>query len=93
LFVHKYQFKLNIGDNAVTEFLLLFPVEGNEHAKDAVLHSKAFANEHLKSRNLKTLGDYQYTSEYVGTEKSDGFQEAQIKKSGYAFVPLNENNN
>ena len=70
------------------DFLILFPVEGNEHAKDAVRHSKLHANDYLKSRNNGTLGDYQYESEYLGTEKSDGFQEAQIKKSDYVFIPM-----
>lgn len=72
----------------IKEFVILFPVEGNEGAEVAVRHSKLYANKHLtEDTELKTLGDHQYESEYLGITDADDFQIVTIKKKEFAYIP------
>ena len=91
MILHKYYFKLII--EPIYEFYILFQVEGNEKAIDAVKLSQKFADEHLSSHNKKALAEYQYETEYMGTQMSDGYQQAKIKNTEqkYIYIPLKNN--
>lgn len=90
MYVHKYYFKLIKDEKEILlEFHILIPVEGNEKAIDSVKHSILYANAYLKTKNMNTLGEYQYRTEYLGTSNCDDFQEAKIKTDNYSIIPIN----
>lgn len=92
MLVHNYLFSQKIERDGKfihegIEFRVLFPIEKNESAQQAMNTLAEILIKYLK-KTEKTVPAYDI--EYLGNLRTDKFQDEIIKKDGYTIIPSEE---
>jgi len=87
--LHNYKFWLDYPTEAPKfhkEFNILFLVDGNEKAVDAMISVKNYARIYLKEIEFQyDIAVFEF--EYLDSFNADSFQEKIIKSKGFVIIP------